>query len=1319
MKYSKNGYKRNSKDRNNPYNVIPSGNITMEGVDFPVMGTDNLGNQKLMMPGANYTFPGNTVFEVPLQNFPIHFQEGLKPKSREGSTYLRDKRSVIEDPLNVTNNLSNVPLYEGQDPSTHYMADDDNLTAWPTLFQDPSGNWYRGGREEAERLGEIYTFNTREEMIAFAREGNWKPKMQNGGDLPLAQNGKESKKEKKARLEQERLQQIENQKRLNQQISEDFSTDPVEINTEGLRNPLRVYPNPITSDFMMNNPIPTQDTDINYVESMVDYYAGLNDPNSLISQRISGDFSNDTRFGEYSATLPVQKGQSNYDIHNYDFEDGKMIKTIDPKRQSAFENLQVTPKTVFNAVYPRLTNFTFLDATDKEKIGIESMKKVDEKREQWIKDGNNPEDFDMFAGLNIYEARALLSKAEDVVGPHAKSLINPYYDELVQGENYEKNKRKLLIKAGEDPNDPRFENLMGALVMPEDITNWLETSNNPDVTKKQLLQDWKDTLAHELGHITGRDDFMSERDNEIYKQLNYAHIHTNEMNEGMKEAQSTFDGHLAKRTTHEASADLNAVRLDMLERGIYDYRNEQMTKEHWDEYLKSYDPDMKTTNENYPLSLQRILYRYRIDLEENPHRSRLIVDPKNTGDDQDSNIRFINNSVADANEIGDDIDNTVMAKYGTELPKALYGGSLPKAQTGYDLLQNHQIAAELREKGIDPNVKASDLNSFSGIGYTDVGKNLVSHGLDILSIPSNLVAETLESLGGYGDKEFNFSDAIPGFSGDYSFTNMHGDPTKSVSNTIGMEDSHWAKKLVVDLLTDPTSYIGAGIFKNLIKKSLSKSAKIGARSAPKIINKSNINISKYNISTADVLNLGKDIEKRLLTDKFIKNNMKATGRSREEVINSIQGFSKQFDNANVIFDDLGEHMGAVWNGTDVVVNSNKINKSSRANILGNIEHEIEHLFSDVGNTFKKSHPTLKASDDIGMGNFKVSYYNLPFEQQVRFRKAIKWLEQNAGLKMGDDITDAHIDKLSHALKNWSKESGKDFAGVGGKSDVQALLSSLDYKNMLSANEFAMINKAPVTSSHWKKSVKDILNATYGTIPIGFGSTMLPEKKYGGSLLKAEGGDEVTINFDELEKGIRYAESLNGELMKNPKSSASGLYQQLFDEIEYEGTRDEFIEDIDYQKELFKKRAYGEMEDVPGLISNGIDLYSEYENQLDLTKYGLNPLTIAGLSNMLGRQGTRKYIGNVLRDGKTIEEIFPHLYGEDAKYPNHTPEEYITKFNKGLITKQEGGSTLRKIKRIKQQLNKYKEGKEISYIAKKELINLGLIDNALTSNKSVR
>ena len=60
------GYKRYSEDVNNPYNIIESGNITMEDVDFPVKGTDNLGNEQIMMPGNNYQFPGDSVLEVPM-----------------------------------------------------------------------------------------------------------------------------------------------------------------------------------------------------------------------------------------------------------------------------------------------------------------------------------------------------------------------------------------------------------------------------------------------------------------------------------------------------------------------------------------------------------------------------------------------------------------------------------------------------------------------------------------------------------------------------------------------------------------------------------------------------------------------------------------------------------------------------------------------------------------------------------------------------------------------------------------------------------------------------------------------------------------------------------------------------------------------------------------------------------------------------------------------------------------------------------------------------------------------------------------------------
>ena len=64
--YSTEGYKRNSKDRNRPYNIIPSGNITMKDVDFPVLGVDNLGNSRVMFPENDYLFKGDRVLEIPM-----------------------------------------------------------------------------------------------------------------------------------------------------------------------------------------------------------------------------------------------------------------------------------------------------------------------------------------------------------------------------------------------------------------------------------------------------------------------------------------------------------------------------------------------------------------------------------------------------------------------------------------------------------------------------------------------------------------------------------------------------------------------------------------------------------------------------------------------------------------------------------------------------------------------------------------------------------------------------------------------------------------------------------------------------------------------------------------------------------------------------------------------------------------------------------------------------------------------------------------------------------------------------------------------------
>jgi len=46
--------------------TIPSNNITMQGVNYPVIGISDKGDTKLMMPNRNYQFKGKNVTEYPL-----------------------------------------------------------------------------------------------------------------------------------------------------------------------------------------------------------------------------------------------------------------------------------------------------------------------------------------------------------------------------------------------------------------------------------------------------------------------------------------------------------------------------------------------------------------------------------------------------------------------------------------------------------------------------------------------------------------------------------------------------------------------------------------------------------------------------------------------------------------------------------------------------------------------------------------------------------------------------------------------------------------------------------------------------------------------------------------------------------------------------------------------------------------------------------------------------------------------------------------------------------------------------------------------------
>lgn len=102
---SKDGYKDDSPDKNNPYNIIPSSNITMKGVSQPLYGIDELGNDQIMEPGGEYTFPGNYVMEIPMMQTGGESWEidGIKVKlgNRVEDYHGKPQFEVVDDQGNV------------------------------------------------------------------------------------------------------------------------------------------------------------------------------------------------------------------------------------------------------------------------------------------------------------------------------------------------------------------------------------------------------------------------------------------------------------------------------------------------------------------------------------------------------------------------------------------------------------------------------------------------------------------------------------------------------------------------------------------------------------------------------------------------------------------------------------------------------------------------------------------------------------------------------------------------------------------------------------------------------------------------------------------------------------------------------------------------------------------------------------------------------------------------------------------------------------------------------------------------------------------
>ena len=91
------GYRNDSPDKTNPVNFIPSGNISMKDVDFPIMGVDNLGNSQMMMPENEYQFPGDMVMETPMAQNGIEVPKGVVPNQESVNNSFQ--RQWLDSPM--------------------------------------------------------------------------------------------------------------------------------------------------------------------------------------------------------------------------------------------------------------------------------------------------------------------------------------------------------------------------------------------------------------------------------------------------------------------------------------------------------------------------------------------------------------------------------------------------------------------------------------------------------------------------------------------------------------------------------------------------------------------------------------------------------------------------------------------------------------------------------------------------------------------------------------------------------------------------------------------------------------------------------------------------------------------------------------------------------------------------------------------------------------------------------------------------------------------------------------------------------------------
>jgi hypothetical protein len=864
--FSTEGYKTNSPDVNNPYNIIPSGDITMKDVDFPVMGTDNLGNQQLMQPGFDYKFPGDMVFEEPRQYKKGGEQNTINKYGRSLPKF--QSKGQVNEPLfgtqeQIDSYADSLNLYNDAQSQIKYfrkLGINPGEFKIPTKDVNPSINDVRGFYSEKD----IKTLNRIKPLYYLSGSKN---KNSDGAYetslLPVF------KKPVQPYI-------LDTRDKLEiQKLPIKTSPLPVDDLPTEIIYPTREYtppPPPPTKleqmqDWMKNIDlgdwsINSQNSDgsagTSFNPNLYNHYRNQrkafskDNPLDFINPAVIGAYPTDKdgRRGRFlglfneGGSLPeaqwgalgraakpvIKKGIS----YLKSFFDDAVSVTDDVveevvKKNPIAESVANTPKTLDR---PPAEDHIFYRNTDD---GSSIMKPLDFVNTRKYKTWEAPQNLSFFSPNNrafdgygankfgakinpkkpFYEYSAKTYSVEDV-----QKLMEEGYDAIIT--NYDKadirDAYQVIPLDKSIITDLEKLRKYGGEDLP--VAQWGALGNIIKQTLKQAPK-YVDDFFRSSNKFTSEIDWGAFNkaipENKILMQeYNLIEETTKANKTWMKNADgSAFNG-TPEQFVQMKSGNFQKAFGNTMTRDAAG--NIQIVTHKTDEVFDAFDPNQigSRTDEGFhgrgfyfhapEVAPYYGNYYGNINMPSYVNTDKVVKG--RLGTDPPDFLRNMEYLTDNPNNIKSAVGNDGMFNLTNPNIYKQWGGGL--ANTIYKF-------------ATDSDYKWTD-------ALYDYTLAPLSNALDVLSVPGALVAEAGEYFGERGDKEFNFTDAMPALKGDYSFKNMNDGDMKTLSGIVDddgnpLVENPWGA-FALDVLTDPSTYVGVGAVKSLVKPGVKASVPI-------------------------------------------------------------------------------------------------------------------------------------------------------------------------------------------------------------------------------------------------------------------------------------------------------------------------------------------------------------------------------------------------------------------------------------------------------------------------------------------------------------